>query len=62
MNYNTVPTPASGAKITIDGEETEFVTDENGSVTITAENGEHVVSAVSDTMTLVPPVCIIAVG
>lgn len=61
-NYNTVPTPVNGAKITVDGAETEFVTDENGSVTITAENGEHVVSAISDTMTLVPPVCIITVG
>ena len=56
--------PAAGAKIIIDGEETSFVTDENGAVTIIAElsAGEHVISAVSDNLTLVPPVCVVTAG
>ena len=37
-------------------------TDENGNSVLTlAEAGTYTVSAVSDTMTLVPPVCIVTV-
>ena len=62
-NYNPVETPVAGAIITIDGEKTDAVTGEDGTVTITVEgSGEHLVSAVSDTMTLVPPVCIVTAG
>ena len=59
-NWNPVNAPCAGAVITIDGAKTEFVTGEDGTVTITLEKGEHVISAVSDTLTLVPPVCIVA--
>ena len=63
-NWSPVNMPAAGAKIIIDGEETSFVTDENGAVTIVAElsAGEHVISAVSDNLTLVPPVCVVTAG
>ncbi len=58
-NYNPVTLPVEGAVITIDGEKTDFVTDAEGKVTITIDAaGSYVISAVSDTQTLVPPVCI----
>ncbi len=60
-DFNPVPTPVEGAVITIDGEITEFVTDSNGSVTITLGDAEeYLISAVSETMTLVPPVCTVS--
>ncbi len=58
-NWNPVNAPCAGAVITIDGQPTAFKTAEDGTVTITLEKGEHIVSAVSDTFTLVPPVCIV---
>lgn len=62
-SYNPVVTPAAGAVITVDGEATDVVTGEDGTAVITVEGaGEHIVSAVSDTMTLVPPVCVVTVG
>ena len=62
-NWNPVATPAAGAAITVDGVTADgVVTDENGTFTLTLEKGEHVISAVSDTLTLVPPVCVVAVG
>lgn len=46
---------SEGAVLTIDGEETEYVTDAEGKVIfVIAEAGSYVVSAVSDTLTLVP--------
>lgn len=60
-DFNPVATPVEGAVITIDGESTEFVTDANGCVTITLGDAEeYLISAVSDTITLVPPVCIVS--
>ena len=57
-NYNPITVPVEGAVITINGERTEFVTDAEGKADITLENnGSYVISAVSDTQTLVPPVC-----
>ena len=57
-DWNTVTLPLKDAVITIDGEKTDFVTDENGNVTITADqDGVFRVSAVSDSMILVPPAC-----
>lgn len=57
-NWNPITVPVVGASITIDGEGTEIVTDENGKATITCDKaGEHVISAKSETMTLVPPIC-----
>ena len=60
-NYNPVTVPVEGAVITINGERTEFVTDAEGKADITIsdpETGIHVISAVSDTQALVPPVCL----
>ncbi|MBQ9468923.1 MAG: hypothetical protein IJU52_07960 [Clostridia bacterium] len=55
----------AGVQIVIDGKTTEFVTDENGAVTISiADAGEHVVSATSaalEGVNLVPPVCLVTV-
>lgn len=63
-NWAPISVPVAGATITVNGEKTDFVTDENGAVTVLfpQEDGEYVVSAVSDTQTLVPPVCIISVS
>lgn len=62
-SYNPITIPVEGAVITIDGEKTDFVTDAEGKVTVTIdEAGSYVISAVSDTQTLVPPVCIAAVA
>ena len=62
-SYNPVETPAAGAVITVDGKETDVVTGEDGTAVIAVEGaGEHIISAVSDTMTLVPPVCVATVG
>ena len=47
-DWNPVSVPVEGAKITVDGEATEYVT----------EAGSHVISAISDSETLVPPVCV----
>ena len=61
-NWNPVTLPVFGAVLTVNGEKTEVVTDENGNAVLTfAEAGVYTVSAVSDTMTLVPPVCIVTV-
>lgn len=57
-NWNTVVTPVAGAVITVDGETTNFVTDADGKATITlTETGSHVISAVSDSVVIVSPVC-----
>ncbi len=60
-NWNTVVAPLAGAVITVDGTVTDSVTDTDGKAVITLEEGTHVISATSETMTLVPPVCIAAV-
>lgn len=58
-NWNPVSVPVEGAKITVDGAATDFVTDADGRVSFTvSEAGSHVISAVSDSETLVPPVCV----
>ncbi len=61
-NWAPVVNPVAGAVITINGEKTDIATDDNGNAVLTfAEAGVYTVSAVSDTMTLVPPVCIVTV-
>ncbi len=61
-SWNVVTNPVVGAVITVDGEDTSFVTDENGSVEITLDKkGEYVISANSDTLNLVSPVAIATV-
>lgn len=45
-----------GAKITINGKETDFVTDADGKVTVKlTEAGKNAISAVSDSVEIVPP-------
>lgn len=62
-NWSPVTLPVANATLTVNGESTEIVTDENGCAVLTfAEAGEYIVSAVSESMTLVPPVCIVTVG
>lgn len=59
--FNPVSAPVEGAKITVDGKQTELITDREGKVTLSLTQGEHIISAVSDTMTIVPPVCVVSV-
>ena len=57
-DWNPVTSPVNGAVITVNGEKTAVTTDENGKAVIKlGEAGEYVISAVSDTQTLVPPAC-----
>lgn len=57
-NWNPVTLPVSGAVITVDGTDTTYTTDAEGKVTLTlTQAGEHILSAKSDSETLVPPVC-----
>ncbi|MBR2832528.1 MAG: S-layer homology domain-containing protein [Oscillospiraceae bacterium] len=59
----TVPQPLAGAVITVDGKETEFVTDAEGEVTVTVSGEDCVViSAKSADMNIVPPVCVVYFG
>lgn len=61
-DYNPVTLPVEGATVTLNGKATEYKTDKYGKVTFTADaDGTFVVSAASDTMTLVPPVCMLTV-
>ena len=60
--WNPITLPVAGACITVNGEEISAVTDENGHVVLTFQMpGVYTVSARSETMTLVPPVCIVTV-
>ena len=57
-NWSPVTLPVAGAEITVDGAKTGVKTDANGKATIQiSDAGSHVISAVSATETLVPPVC-----
>lgn len=62
-NWAPVSSPVEGAVITVDGIKTDVKTDADGKATVkmTGE-GRHVVSAVSDSVTLVPPVCIVNIA
>ena len=60
-NWNTVVMPLEGATITVDGVATDAVTDAEGKAVIKMELGNHVISATSAAMTLVPPVCMASV-
>lgn len=61
-SWNPVTLPVAGAVLIVDGEKKDAITDENGNAVLTlAEAGTYTVSAVSETMTLVPPVCIVTV-
>lgn len=62
-DWNPVVNPVAGAKITVNGEDTGVVTDDAGKAVITLDKaGTYTVSAKSDSMTLVPPVCVATVA
>ncbi len=57
-SWNPVTIPVANAEITVDGKTTGVKTDVNGKATIQISGaGEHIISAVSASETLVPPVC-----
>lgn len=59
QNFNPVTLPVSNATITVNGAATEYKTDDEGKVTVKFnEAGTCVISAASETQTLVPPVCV----
>ena len=61
-NWNPVSLPVEDAILTIDGEDSEVVTDAEGKAQFTIEAaGEYLISARSDSAILVPPVCIVTV-
>ena len=58
-DWNPVQMPAEGAVITIDGVDTEFVTDSNGEAQVTVpDSNRHIISAKSESEILTPPVII----
>lgn len=62
-DWNPITIAVSNAVITINGTATEIKTDSDGKALIKLENsGTYVISAVSDTQTLVPPVCKVTVS
>lgn len=61
-DYETLTLPVYRAKITLNGKETEYETDENGKVTLRLdEAGRVLIGAVDKEGILVPPVCIATV-
>ncbi len=62
-DWNLVSSPAAGAVIYVDGKATSAKTDAEGKVTLSFDKaGTYIVSARSDSQTLVPPVCIVTSG
>ena len=62
-NWNPIVLPVDGATITMNGVATAYKTDADGKVTVTLEKaGDVVISASSQTQTLVPPVCTVSVA
>lgn len=58
-NQNPIVFPVTDAYITLNGEKTDFRTNEEGKVTVTFEKGgKTLVGAISDSMTLVQPSCL----
>lgn len=57
-DWNPITVPVEGADITVNGEKVGAKTDANGKVSLKfTGDGDFIISAVSDTQTLVPPVC-----
>lgn len=54
--WNPVCLPVEGAVITIDGADSGLVTDADGKVQLKLPDGEYLISARSESLTLVPPV------
>ena len=65
-DWNPVASPLAGAAITLDGEDTGLVTDEEGVVDLSeltiSEPGDHIVSAIYTDAVIVPPVFKITVS
>lgn len=62
-SYNPITVSVKDATITVNGEATQYKTDENGRVTVKiSKAGTYVISAASDTDTLVPPVLTVTVN
>ena len=55
-DWNLEALPVEGAVITVDGAATQFVTDAGGLVTVALSGSEKIISASSETLTIVPPV------
>ncbi|MBE5803444.1 MAG: carboxypeptidase-like regulatory domain-containing protein [Clostridiales bacterium] len=61
-SFAPITIPVAGATITVNGESANVVTDAEGKTTITlAECGVYTISASTDAMTMVAPVCVITV-
>ena len=61
-DWNPITVPVEGAEITVNNEKVGAKTDADGKVTLKfTGDGEYLISAVSDTQTLVPPVTKITV-
>jgi len=61
--WNPVTLPVEGAQLLLDGTPIGAVTDAQGMVRLQfTEPGSYVISARSQTQTLVPPVCIVTIG
>lgn len=61
-SYSPITLAVEGAAITVNGETTGLTTDAEGKVSLTlTEAGVYTISAASDSMTMVAPVCIITV-
>lgn len=61
-NWNPITVPVADVTITFNGEATAYKTDAEGKVTLKVEKaGKCVISATSETQTLVPPVCMATV-
>lgn len=56
--WNPISSPVKDAVITVNGEDTAFKTDENGKAVIKLDKGNYVISARTDSLNLVPAVCI----
>lgn len=62
-SWNPVILPVANAEITVDGNSTGVKTDANGKATIQISGaGKHIISAVSASETLVPPVCTVQIN
>ena len=62
-NWNPVTAPLAGAGVTVNDIPINTLTGEDGSVLFSfPKAGEYVISAFSDELTLVPPVCVIEVA
>ncbi len=61
-SWNPVNYASAGSSIVVNGEKTSSVTDANGRVKLSFANaGTYVISATSEAVTMVPPVCVVTV-